>query len=146
MLNLTLNILYLIPIIGIIFILILPQSFTKKISLIFTIICLLYSLLLAALFNPILPQQFGVTFGILDKIIVLNADGITLNYIILTAFILPICVLTSYKSITTFVKEFYICLLSIELLLFGVFTVMDLIGFYIFYEGVLIPMFLIIGV
>jgi len=91
-------------------------------------------------------MQYEESYNIIGKIFVVGLDGISLNFILLTAFILPICVLTSYKSITTFIKEFFICLLSIEVLLFGVFTVMDLLGFYILYEGVLIPMFLIIGV
>jgi NADH-quinone oxidoreductase subunit M len=86
------------------------------------------------------------SYSIFGKSFVVGLDGISLNFILLTAFILPICILTSYKSITTYIKEFYISLLSIELLLFGVFTVLDLLGFYILYEGVLIPMFLIIGV
>ena len=75
-----------------------------------------------------------------------GVDGISLNFLLLTAFIFPICVLTSYKSITTFIKEYYISIITIELLLFGVFTIMDILGFYILYEGVLIPMFLIIGI
>ena len=146
MLNITLNILYLIPVIGIIFILILPKNYTKLISLIFTNISLLYVILMTIYYNPILPLQYVESYSIVGKIFVVGLDGISLNFILLTAFILPICILTSYKSVTTYVKEFYICLLSIEILLFGVFTVMDLLGFYILYEGVLIPMFLIIGI
>jgi len=146
MLNITLNILYIIPIIGIIFILILPKNYTKLISLIFTNISLLYVIILTIYYNPILPLQYVESYSIIGKYFVVGLDGISLNFILLTAFILPICILTSYKSITTFIKEFYICLLSIEFLLFGVFTVMDLLGFYILYEGVLIPMFLIIGI
>jgi NADH-quinone oxidoreductase subunit M len=146
MLNLTLNILYIIPIIGIVFILILPLNYTKLISMITTNISLLYVIILTIYYNPILPLQYVESYSIIGKNFVVGLDGISLNFILLTAFILPICILTSYKSITTFIKEFYICLLSIEILLFGVFTVMDLLGFYILYEGVLIPMFLIIGI
>jgi len=146
MLNLTLNILYIIPIIGIVFILILPVNYTKLISMITTNISLLYVIMMTIYYNPILPLQYVESYSIIGKNFVVGLDGISLNFILLTAFILPICILTSYKSITTFIKEFYICLLSIEILLFGVFTVMDLLGFYILYEGVLIPMFLIIGI
>ena len=146
MINLTLNILYLIPIVGIIFILITPLKFTKIIALFTTIISFLYTLILTMYYNPVFTMQYEESYNIIGKIFVVGLDGISLNFILLTAFILPICVLTSYKSITTFIKEFFICLLSIEVLLFGVFTVMDLLGFYILYEGVLIPMFLIIGV
>jgi len=146
MLNLSLNILYLIPIIGIISVLILPKNLTKIISLLTTILSFLYSLILALFYNPILPLQYQESYSVLGKLFVVGIDGISLNFILLTAFILPICILTSYKTISTFIKEYYISLLSIELLLFGVFSVMDLLGFYILYEGVLIPMFLIIGI
>ena len=146
MLNLTLNILYLIPIVGIILIIILPKTFTKFISLTTSVLALIYSMLLSTYYNPIVQFQFLENYSVFGKTFVVGLDGISLNFILLTAFIMPICVLTSYKSITTFIKEFYLSLLSIEILLFGVFTVMDLLGFYILYEGVLIPMFLIIGV
>ena len=146
MLNLSLNILYLIPIVGIVSIIILPKSYTKWVSLFFTIIALIYSVLLSVFYNPVLQLQFIESYSFLGKSFLVGIDGISLNFILLTAFILPICVLTSYNSINTFIKEFFISILSIELLLFGVFTVMDLLGFYILYEGVLIPMFLIIGV
>ena len=146
MLNPSLYILYLLPTIGILFILFLPKSFTKYISLLFSILAFIYSTLLSALFNPIIQFQFLENFSVFGKTFVVGLDGISLNFILLTAFIFPICILTSFKTINTFIKEFYISILSIELLLFGVFTVMDLIGFYVLYEGVLIPMFLIIGV
>ncbi len=146
MINITLNILYVIPVIGIILILILPKNFTKFISLSISIIAFIYTIILSINYNTIIPIQLVESYSIFGKIFIVGIDGISLNFIILTGFILPICILTSYKSITTFIKEFYICLLSIELLLFGVFSVMDLLGFYILYEAVLIPMFLIIGV
>ena len=146
MLNPSLYILYLLPTFGIIFILFFSKSFTKWISLFFSILAFIYSTLLSALFNPIIQFQFLENFSVFGKTFVVGLDGISLNFILLTAFIFPICILTSFKSINTFIKEFYISILSIELLLFGVFTVMDLIGFYVLYEGVLIPMFLIIGV
>jgi NADH-quinone oxidoreductase subunit M len=143
---LTLNILYLIPLVGIISIFILPNRFTKFITLLTTIISFIYTVILTIYYNPLLQFQFLDTYYVFGKTFTVALDGISLNFILLTALILPICVLTSYKSITSFIKEFYICLLSIELLLFGVFSVMDILGFYIFYEAVLIPMFLIIGV
>ena len=64
----------------------------------------------------------------------------------LTALLTPICIIISLNSIKYLVKEFILCLLLIEFLLMGVFTVLDLVGFYILFEGVLIPMFLIIGI
>ena len=73
-------------------------------------------------------------------------DGISLFFFILTALLTPICVLISRNSIKSLIKEFVLCLLVIEILLMGVFTVLDLVGFYILFEGVLIPMVLIIGI
>ena len=78
--------------------------------------------------------------------LVFGVDGISIFFIMLTALLIPICVLISWKSINFMVKEFLLCLLGIEGLLIGVFTVLDLIGFYILFEGILIPMFLMIGV
>ena len=74
--------------------------------------------------------------------LVFGVDGISIFFIMLTALL----VLISWKSINFMVKEFLLCLLGIEGLLIGVFTVLDLIGFYILFEGILIPMFLMIGV
>lgn len=77
---------------------------------------------------------------------VLGIDGISILYIVLTALLIPICILVSWDTIKIFKKEFIISLISIELLLIGVFSVLDILGFYICFEGVLIPMYLIIGV
>lgn len=77
---------------------------------------------------------------------VLGIDGISIFFIILAALLMPICILISVKSIKYLIKEFLLCLLFLEVLLIGVFSVLDLVGFYILFEGILIPMFLIIGV
>lgn len=142
----SLNYLYLLPILGIIFIIIAPIRLTKYLALTFSIITFIYSIILSILYNPILSNQYIEMYSVFGKIFVVGLDGISLNFVLLTAFILPICVLVSYKNITTFIKEYYISLISIELILFGVFSIMDILGFYILYEAVLIPMFLIIGV
>lgn len=76
----------------------------------------------------------------------LGIDGISIFFIILTAFLIPICILISWNSIIYKMKEFILMLLITELLLINVFAVLDLFFFYVFFEGVLIPMFIIIGV
>lgn len=76
----------------------------------------------------------------------LGIDGISIFFIILTAFLIPICILISWNSIVYKMKEFILMLLLTEFLLINVFAVLDLFFFYIFFEGVLIPMFIIIGV
>ena len=73
-------------------------------------------------------------------------DGISLWFVLLTTFLIPLCLLASWESITVFVREFVIAFLVLETLLIGVFVVLDLLLFYIAFESVLIPMFLVIGV
>ena len=82
-------------------------------------------------------HTFNFIFGI---------DGISLFFIILTTFLIPICILVSWTSIKSYVKEYCIAFLILESLMLVVFSVLDLLLFYIFFESVLIPMFIIIGV
>jgi len=75
-----------------------------------------------------------------------GVDGISIFFIILTALLIPICILCSWTTVKYRLREFLIILFFIEFLLFNVFFVLDLLLFYIFFEGVLIPMFLLIGI
>jgi NADH-quinone oxidoreductase subunit M len=76
----------------------------------------------------------------------MGVDGISMLFVILTTFLMPICILASWNSIQTRVKEYMIAFLVLETLMVGVFCALDLVLFYLFFEGGLIPMFLIIGV
>ncbi|WP_422007037.1 NADH-quinone oxidoreductase subunit M [Pyruvatibacter mobilis] len=76
----------------------------------------------------------------------LGVDGISMLFIILTTLLMPACILASWDSIKTRVKEYMIAFLVLETLMIGVFCALDLVLFYLFFEGALIPMFLIIGV
>ncbi len=76
----------------------------------------------------------------------MGVDGISMLFVILTTFLLPGCIIASWYSITTRVKEFMIAFLVLETLMIGVFSALDLVLFYLFFEGGLIPMFLIIGI
>ena len=73
-------------------------------------------------------------------------DGISILFVVLTTFLIPICILASYNSIKFSIKEYLIAFLALEVFVIGVFISMDLILFYLFFEGGLIPMFLIIGI
>ena len=73
-------------------------------------------------------------------------DGISILFIILTTFITPLCVLSVNNSIKTRLKDFLLAILLMESLMIGVFCSLDLVIFYLFFEGGLIPMFLIIGI
>jgi NADH-quinone oxidoreductase subunit M len=76
----------------------------------------------------------------------MGVDGISMLFVILTTFLMPICILASWESIQIRVKEYMIAFLVLETLMLGVFCALDLVLFYLFFEGGLIPMFLIIGV
>ena len=76
----------------------------------------------------------------------LGVDGISILFVVLTTFLVPICILASYESIKFSIKEYLIAFLALEVFMVGVFVSMDLILFYLFFEGGLIPMFLIIGI
>ena len=76
----------------------------------------------------------------------LGVDGISILLVILTTFLMPFCILASFESIKVSLKEYLIAFLILETLMIGVFCSLDLILFYLFFEGGLIPMFLIIGI
>jgi NADH-quinone oxidoreductase subunit M len=73
-------------------------------------------------------------------------DGISLPFVILTTALMPFCILCSWKSVTKRVREYMIAFLFLETLMIGTFSALDLVLFYLFFEGGLIPMFLIIGI
>jgi NADH-quinone oxidoreductase subunit M len=75
-----------------------------------------------------------------------GVDGISLLLVLLTTLIMPLCVLASWRYIETRVKEFMICLLIMETAMVGVFCALDLILFFVFWEAMLIPMALLIGI
>ena len=73
-------------------------------------------------------------------------DGISVWFVLLSSLLTPICVLSAIGGVKKRVKEFMIALLVLETMILGVFTTLDFVLFYLFFEGVLIPMFLIIGI
>jgi len=76
----------------------------------------------------------------------LGVDGISLPFVVLTTGLMPICIIASWSAIQSRVKEYMIAFLVLETLMVGTFVALDLVVFYLFFEGGLIPMFLIIGV
>ena len=82
---------------------------------------------------------FGITYH-------MGVDGISVFFVLLSTFLTPICVLASWESIQTRVKEYMVAFLVLETLMIGMFCALDFVLFYIFFEAVLIPMFLIIGI
>jgi len=150
-----LPVLILIPTITIPMVLIIPNTYEtliKKIGLSSTLFTFIISLLLWVLFdNSTSRFQFTydskVAIGILPSFsISLGVDGISLFFIILSTFLIPICLLASWDSIKEKVKDYILYFLILDLLLILVFSVLDILAFYIFFEAILIPMFLIIGI
>src|SRR5215218_1936844 len=76
----------------------------------------------------------------------MGIDGISLFFVLLSTLLTPICILASWEAIQTRVKEYMVAFLVLETFMVGMFCALDLALFYVFFEGVLIPMFLIIGV
>ena len=83
--------------------------------------------------------SFGINYH-------MGVDGISVFFVLLSTFLTPICILASWESIQHRVKEYMIAFLVLETLMVGMFCALDFVLFYIFFEAVLIPMFLIIGV
>ena len=76
----------------------------------------------------------------------LGVDGFSMPFILLSAFLMPFCIVASWESVTQRVKEYFMAFLVLESLMIGVFSALDLVLFYLFFEAGLIPMFLIIGI
>lgn len=146
-------VLLILPLFGIFMLLLIPSSNIlklKQVSLLFSFIIFLNSLFLWVWFNKSL-STFQFTSNImwvpnLNLNFTLGIDGISIFFLILTALITPLCLLVSWTSINFNVKEYLILFLLLEFFLIGVFSVLDLLLFYILFESVLIPMYLIIGI
>ncbi len=113
-----------------------------------TIITFLVSLLVWIHFDPSDPgfqfvERTGWLGGGIDYH--MGVDGISMLFVILTTFLMPLCILASW-DIDTRVKEYMFSFLLLETLMIGVFCALDMFLFYVFFEGGLIPMFLIIGI
>jgi len=142
-----------LPVLGAILIALFPSSATRQmkvVALTVSLINFLFSLNLWIFFDNSTSKFQFVTqldwFEFLNMQWYIGIDGISLFFIILTTFLVPVCLLISWSSITHLVKEFLVAFLFLETFMIAVFCMLDLILFYVFFESVLIPMFLIIGV
>jgi NADH-quinone oxidoreductase subunit M len=121
----------------------------RTIALIFTLLNLALALYLWSQFDGTTArfqfiEQWAWLGGNIDYH--MGVDGISMLFVVLTAGLMPLCILASWKSIETRVVEYMVAFLALETLMIGVFCALDLVLFYLFFEGGLIPMFLIIGV
>ena len=121
----------------------------KSVALMTTILTFLVSLVIWTNFeNGTAEFQFIERYGWLGGGIdyQMGVDGISVLFVVLPAFLMPICILASWQALTLRVREFMIAFLLLECMMIGVFCALDFVLFYLFFEGGLIPMFLIIGV
>jgi NADH-quinone oxidoreductase subunit M len=143
-----------LPIVGVLFIALLKQDEAgarnaRWIALWTTLITLAVSLNLVWRFDAGSPEfQFVEKHAWLGGYGTyhMGVDGISLPLVILTTAIMPLCIAASWRAITVRVREYMIAFLVLETLMVGTFSALDLMLFYLFFEGGLIPMFLIIGV
>jgi NADH-quinone oxidoreductase subunit M len=123
-------------------------AFARNAALVVTLADLVLSAILWLEFDPATAAfQFVESHDWLGAGIgyKMGVDGISMLFVVLTAFLMPICILAS-RAIHARVREYMIAFLFLETLMIGVFCALDLVVFYVFFEGGLIPMFLIIGV
>ena len=150
-----LSILIFIPVVGIFFMLLIRNNDDqssqnlKHTALWITFLNFIISLSLLFSFDLNNPNfQFVEKYAWIESGISyhLGIDGVSILFVILTTMLVPICILASYESIKFSVKEYLISFLALETFMIGVFCSLDLVLFYLFFEGGLIPMFLIIGI
>ncbi|RUT32712.1 NADH-quinone oxidoreductase subunit M [Arsenicitalea aurantiaca] len=144
-----------LPTVGALLLLLVPgrgastDNLVRSIALIVTLVNFALTLWLWAMFDNSNPGfQFVENYPWIGESIGyrMGVDGISILFVVLSAFLLPFCVLSSWNSITYRVREYMIVFLILETLIIGVFATLDLAMFYVFFEGSLIPMFLIIGI
>jgi NADH-quinone oxidoreductase subunit M len=150
-----LTIITFLPLLGALFVLLVPgdgdeaKTNMRWIALSTTLITFVFSLVLWAMFDPSTPgfqfvqnsEWIGNTIGYR-----MGVDGISVLFIVLTGLLMPMAILASWDSVQVRVREYMIAFLILETLMIGVFATLDLAMFYVFFEGGLIPMFLIIGI
>ena len=151
-----LSIITFLPLVGILFILFIPQNNksssernSKSVALWTSLINFLISLILILGFD-----QNDPSFQFVERVVIANGimtyqlgiDGFSIIFVILTTFLMPLCILISWNSIKDRVQSYMIAFLILETLIIGTFCSLDIILFYLFFESVLIPMFIIIGI
>ena len=145
-----------LPLIGVLFILIirgdaaLVARNARNVALWTSLITFLLSLLIWVNFDSASTAfQFEETAVWVPSLGIgyhMGVDGISVFFVLLSTLLTPICILASWDAITKHVREYMIAFLVLETLMVGMFCALDLFLFYVFFEGVLIPMFIIIGV
>ncbi len=122
-------------------------AYYKNVALVVSILNLVISLIIYILFDysnnqfQFVQEQYNLSFFN----IYLGVDGISIYFVLLTTIIMPIAIVSNWNSITENIKSYLIIMLLLETLLLGVFLALDVLLFYIFFESILPPLFLLIG-
>jgi NADH-quinone oxidoreductase subunit M len=144
-----------LPLVGVVILLFIrgrdeaSENLARWVSLVVSSVVFVLSLVMWAQFDPSKPGfQFVQNYAWIGNSIGyrMGVDGISVLLVVLTALMLPICIIASWNSVHTRVREYMIVFLVIDTLMLGTFSTLDLAMFYVFFEGTLIPMFLIIGI
>lgn len=127
------------------------NSLMKNIALGTSLLNLFISIIIWIQFDSLTSEyqfveEFSVSLPLTQFHFNIGIDGISLYFVLLTTFITPVCILSNWTDITNKLKYFLISFLLLETLQIAVFVVLDLFLFYIFFESVLIPLFLIVGI
>jgi NADH-quinone oxidoreductase subunit M len=122
----------------------------RNVALLTSLATFVVSLLILKVFDPASAEfQLKETVAWLPGTTInyaMGVDGISVWFVLLATFLTPICILSSVGAVKVRVKEYMVSFLVLETMMVGMFCALDLVLFYIFFEGVLIPMFIIIGV
>src|SRR2546422_3175990 len=139
-----------LPLAGAVMLFFVKESLVRWTALVVALADLGLSLPLWLLFDPSTPRmQFTERVSWIASPSInysIGIDGISLPLLLLTTFLTPLCVLASWKAIEARIREFMATMLIMETAMLGVFVALDLVLFYVFWEAMLIPMYLIIGV
>lgn len=141
--NMIINLLIIIPIIGIIHIFINNNiKEIKRITLFYSIVTYIYSIYIYYIFNSnTIYYQFSSNFIYIP----VGIDGISIYFVLLTTFLFPICIVSNWYNISSSYSIYYSLLLIIEVIIIFIFIVTDVFYFYIFFEAIIIPLYILIG-
>jgi NADH-quinone oxidoreductase subunit M len=144
-----------LPIAGVLLILLLPRNqdnAARFVALFASLAAFAVSLVVLFNFDPanvnfqFVEEAKWMTFGKVSILYKKGIDGLSVWFVVASAFLMPICILAAWDSIKDKVREFMIALLVLQTMMTGMFCALDFVLFYLFFEGVLLPMFLIVGV
>ena len=151
-----LSVMTFLPLIGVLAILLIKGSpefvtrATQQTGLFISLVVLGVAIYVMGRFNPDISDfqlvEQVMWFPYLNLQYHVGIDGISVYFVLLSALLTPMCILASFQSVHTRVREYIIAFLVLETFMLGTFIALDTVLFYVFFEGVLIPMFLIIGI